>query len=150
MSWTRTSDDLCARNKAATDSTSSLGYLMDPTKYYRCDKSRNPFGLLGGNQVSVTTNNMVNLESDLRGQTRQYSRCPERKYMPQCAPNANNTGLPCSGSSAGLSHLPDAQMIDYRQKPTTPGYNLNYPSCPIRQRQQKWGPQLNPISNQTL
>lgn len=84
MSWTRLPYDSCGYNKELAQSTSSFRYTMDPVKYYQCSNCRVPFGVVGGNEVSVTKGNMVNLESDLQNRTRELSKCPERKYLPSC------------------------------------------------------------------
>ena len=40
------------------------------------------FGLVGGTNVSHIKGNLVDLENDLRGQTRSNTKCPARKYAP--------------------------------------------------------------------
>ena len=55
---------------------------MDRMKYENCNKCRNEFGLLGGANVSHIKGNLVDLENDLRGQTRPNTRCPDKKYKP--------------------------------------------------------------------
>lgn len=61
------------------------GYSMIPQKYYHSNNSRNALGLVGGNEVSMITGNLVDLESDLRGVTRDLSNVPAKKYQPSCA-----------------------------------------------------------------
>lgn len=58
------------------------GYTMIPQKFYHPNQSRNALGLLGGNEVSMATGNLVDVESDLRSITRDLSRDPKRKYQP--------------------------------------------------------------------
>jgi hypothetical protein len=65
--------------------TISGAYTLIPQKYYHPNVSRNALGLVGGNEVSLVSGNMVDLESDLRGVTRDLSRCPARKFQPSCA-----------------------------------------------------------------
>lgn len=58
---------------------------MIPQKYYHTNPSRNALGLFGGNEVTQITGNLVDLESDLRGVTRDLSKVPARQYQPSCA-----------------------------------------------------------------
>ncbi len=61
------------------------GYPQIPEKFYHPNASRNALGLFGGNEVSVVSGNIVDLESDLFGITRDLSRAPAYKYQPSCA-----------------------------------------------------------------
>jgi hypothetical protein len=61
------------------------GYTLIGQKYYHPNVARNALGLVGGNEVSLISGNLVDLESDLRGVTRDLSRCPARKFAPSCA-----------------------------------------------------------------
>jgi hypothetical protein len=84
------------------------GYTMIPQKFYHPNPSRNALGLVGGNEVSMATGNLVDVESDLRNITRDLTDCPSKKYQPSCplgaagsAPAAANslasfTGGPCA------------------------------------------------------
>jgi hypothetical protein len=60
------------------------GYTQIPQKYFHTNASRNALGLVGGNEVSMVTGNLVDLESDLRGTTRDLTNAPDRKYQPSC------------------------------------------------------------------
>jgi hypothetical protein len=82
------------------------GYSMIPQKFYHPNASRNALGLVGGNEVSMATGNLVDLESDLRGVTRDLSNCPSRKYQPVCPlgmagaePAAANSLAPLTGGT---------------------------------------------------
>lgn len=150
MSWTRMKSDVCAQNKDTSQSTAPVNYTLDPNKFYNCHDCRVDFGLIGGNNVSVTRNNMVDLESDLWGITRPNSTCPERKYIPHCVNCAENSGLPCIGggckSAEAMHHLKECQMIAYAPRIDHTGYHVQYPQCPPTQAGQKgpYPPQLNP------
>ena len=61
--------------------------MLYPGRYENCSKCRHEFGLLGGTAVSHIKGNLVDLENDLRGQTRQNTKCPTLKY----APSKDNT-----------------------------------------------------------
>lgn len=155
MSWTRTQYDQCAYQKDLGQSTSSLNYTLDPNKFYNCNDCRVEFGLIGGNNVSRTQGNMVDLESDLRNQTRQYSTCPERKFLPFCEGCEENGGLPCGSSSCKrkehLKHLGGCNIVQYAPRIDHVGFDLRYPGCPIQNMTSidgmpmKYPPQLNPV-----
>ena len=78
MSSTRLRNDTCAY-KATSESTGPLNYAMYTGKYENCARCRVEFGIVGGNNVSLFSGNLVDLESDLRGQTRPASLCPSMK-----------------------------------------------------------------------
>jgi hypothetical protein len=75
------------------------GYTLIPQKYYHPNVARNALGLVGGNEVSLVSGNLVDLESDLRGVTRDISRCPAKKYAPSCALGGVAEAAAPSGSS---------------------------------------------------
>ena len=142
MSFTRARYDPCAYDKSLSESTSVLTWRLDPNQYYNCNECRHEFGLVGGNNVSRYEGNMVDLESDLRGQTRAYSQCPTRKYQPGtviqgshhngCRPGCSKTGLPCGSRKCRndkLRHLRGCTMIDYKPRIDNVGFNLKYPPC---------------------
>jgi hypothetical protein len=137
MSSNRLKFDKCAYNKDLAQSTSSLNYTLDPSKWYNCSPCRNELGLLGGNTVSLTRDNMVDLESDLFNMTRQNSRCPERKFLPQCDDcDDTSSGMPCGSAQckavekAKLKHLPECNLIQYAPRIDHVGYDLKFPGCP--------------------
>ena len=55
------------------------GYTVIPTKFYHPNASRNALGLVGGNEVSLPSGNLVDVESELRGITRDLSKAPAKK-----------------------------------------------------------------------
>jgi len=57
------------------------GYSQIPQKYYHPNPSRNALGLIGGNDVSIASGSLVDVESDLRGTTRDLSNVPSKKYQ---------------------------------------------------------------------
>lgn len=82
MSSNRLKYDKCAYQKSLQQSTSPLDYMMYTGKYENSAKCRIEFGTVGGNGVSLYSGNLVDLESNLRGQTRQASLCPNNMYNP--------------------------------------------------------------------
>jgi hypothetical protein len=103
------------------ESVSTLDYILSPFRYEHADKRRHNLGLVGGPSVSHIRGNLVDLESDLRGQTRMASLCPKTMYNP-------NQQKPMP-----LVHQPSCQMQYYPKtpmpnpvKPTTCNYrNIN-------------------------
>lgn len=159
MSWNRSRYDSCQYNKDLSQSTGPLNYNLDPNKFYSCNDGRVEFGLLGGNNVSLTKHNMVELESDLFGINRQLSNCPERQYAPNCqgcSAEANDSGIPCDNVNCqrnkDLNHLNPVKIINYRPRINHVGYDLKYPGCPvngiksINGQDMKYPPQRNPVS----
>lgn len=114
MSSNRLSYDTCAYKVDINQSCGPLSYLLNPMPYENCSKCRHEFGLLGGQDVSHIKGNMVDLENDLRGQTRLATRCPTKKYSP---PQGNALTIPANACNkervVDLTkvHLPTCQYI---------------------------------------
>ena len=77
MSSNRLPYDTCAYKTALKQSTDQLSHIIEPNRYYHCNQCRNELGLIGGNNVSQIRGNLVDLENDLRGTTRNASLCPK-------------------------------------------------------------------------
>lgn len=142
MSFTRQIYDTCATKKSTEEATGVLSYLMDPNKFYNCNPCRVEQGTVGGNNVSLYEGNIVDLESDLSGRTRVATKCPSNKFLPgtiiqgkdvnKCTPDCGIDGLPCGNSKCRkekLVHLPACQIVQYKPRPETVGYDLKYPPC---------------------
>tara|TARA_Y100000389_G_scaffold198299_2_gene234571 strand:+ start:1057 stop:1365 length:309 start_codon:yes stop_codon:yes gene_type:complete len=88
-------------------------------------------GIVGGNNVSQVKGNLVDLENDLRGQTRLNTRCPAKKNTWQ--DNNNKINVPGELCKKDLNidtdkvHLPPCQMIRYEPVPLPPA--LDFPNC---------------------
>ena len=133
MSSNRLMYDTCAYEKRLNETTGPFSYSMYTGKYENCAKCRIELGQIGGNGVSLFSGNLVDLESDLRGQTRPASLCPKEKFQPMCkAPNPKNDGLPCDPSSQyPLVHQPSCQMVRYGPVPQPPQFKPQ--GCPMPQ-----------------
>jgi len=83
-----------------TTDTISGGYTQIPQKYYNANAGRNALGLFGGNEVSVVSGNIVDLESDLRGITRDLTRVPGRHYQPYCPLGSDLASVPTSSTTS--------------------------------------------------
>jgi len=126
MSSNRLKYDACAYEKVLNESTGSFAYAMYTGKYENCAKCRIELGQFGGNAVSLFSGNLVDLESDLRGQTRPASLCPKNKYQPKCkTQNSKCDGLPCDVSKQyHLVDQPSCQMVRYPPNPKQPQFQL--------------------------
>lgn len=115
MSFNRSLYDTCEYRKRLQESTSVLNYVLDPNKHYNCSEAAIDFGLIGGNNVSRISGNIVDLENDLQGRTRPLTRCPDYMYM--------------RGDSAKyrFNSLPMTKMIQYAPRQKSVGYSLVYP-----------------------
>jgi len=130
MSSNRLMYDTCAYSKRIDESVGPLAYVMNPLKYENCKKCRHELGLVGGSAVSHIQGNMVDLENDLRGATRENSLCPSKHYHPTKGNITlqKRTGeCGCSKSvvvNTKLVHLPSCQMIRYRPTPQPPKLDI--------------------------
>lgn len=132
MSLNRLSYDSCAYNASLQQSVAPISYTLDPIKYEHCGKCRVELGIVGGTAVSHINGNLVDLENDLRGQTRTNTHCPVYKYLP---PSGNvikggpDIVKPVVHPTIDLNmkHLPPCQMVNYGSVPLTPAMNLS--SC---------------------
>lgn len=100
-----------------------IGYLLDPSKHYHSNPCQIDFGVTGGNNVSVYTGNLVDLESELFNITRNNSDCSCHKFQ---------KGTIIQGLSSGkpqLRHLPTCTLINYKPRPKNVGYKVNYDAC---------------------
>jgi hypothetical protein len=116
MSFNRTRYDAGAAQQVNTDNTSTLNYTLYPGKFMNDNPCRINLGILGGNNVSLDYNNMVDIESSLRGQTLKLGRTMNSYYQPSCSSCPNcMAGLPCGCQDCQKPkrHLPTCQMMRY-------------------------------------
>ena len=127
MSSNRLMYDTCAYSKKMQESTSPLNYALYPGKFENSSKCRIELGLVGGNGVSLFSGNLVDLESDLRNQTRPLSHCPKNDYQPRCSNYSAVSGLPCGDFNAQekLVHQPSCQMQKFPAIPLPMDKSLN-------------------------
>jgi hypothetical protein len=123
MAFTRFHDDPCRIKKQLQQSTDVGRWILNvPGNGDRPDYIADP-------QIRIQTwganlmTNCIDLESDLRGQTRRASLCPSMMYSPEhqnC--NNQNAKLPCSPQEyqSKMIHQPSCQIQYY---PTTPILN---------------------------
>ena len=127
MSFNRLQYDNCTYRQDLRQSVGTLSYVLDSSKYENCNKCRNELGLVGGTNVSHIKGNLVDLENDLRGQTRPATRCPDLKFKPgdgkQIEPVSSCKSNPAINTE--MQHLPSCQMIHYKSVPLPPPMDVN-------------------------
>jgi hypothetical protein len=118
-------------------------------KYEHCKKCRHELGLVGGNDVSQIRGSLVDLENDLRGQTRYSTRCPTKHYQwkdftgisgeKTVQPSALNIpGEFCRRNlqiQTPMKHLKACQMIKYSPVALPPPFKINPCLRPAQQMQ---------------
>jgi hypothetical protein len=131
MSSSRLSYDDCSYKTELTQSVSPLNYMLDPIKYEHCNKCRMEMGILGGTAVSHIAGNLVDLENDLRNQTRPNTHCPIYKYLPM-EHQGKEYIKPVSHPEfdTTMKHLKSCQMFNYNPVPPTPPINVS--SCSMK------------------
>ena len=107
------------------------GYTMIPQKFYHPQASRHALGLVGGNEVSVASGNLVDLESDLRNITRDLSHAPSKKYVPSC-PLGGEKACPAWPKSLVFNERPTGKMVTINMAPRhLPTHQtMSYPGVP--------------------
>ena len=91
MSSNRLIYDTCAYKHDLVQSVGPLEYMLNPIKFENANKCRMELGLLGGTAVSHVKGNLVDLETDLRGQTRRTTKCPSKLYQNPCPQGIHRT-----------------------------------------------------------
>lgn len=123
MSFNRTKYDNCSYKVDLKSSVDTLGYILSPDRYENGNKCMHQLGLVGGTSVSHIKGNMVDLESELRGQTRIISKCPDNLYTP--SDNGIITNDKTAPIDQKMKHLPSCQSIMYRSVPLPPPLKIN-------------------------
>jgi len=119
MSFNNLSYDICTYVKNLKENVSILGYVLSPYRYEHENKCRHELGLVGGSAVSHVRGNLVDLESELRGQTRYMTKCAasQAKPLQNGVPIVNDKTAPID---IRMTHLPACQMISYKPVPLPP------------------------------
>jgi hypothetical protein len=126
----------CSLQKCLAESKGILAYRTDVNRYYNTTPCRIEQGIVGGNDVSIYDGNLVDLDSELSGRTRQATKCPKGRYIPGTIIQDRDT-ISCKSLTdcskevnKRLTHLPTCNIINYKPKPKSVGYNLNnYNNC---------------------
>ena len=123
----------------------SPGYSMIPDKFSHPNPGRNALGLVGGNEVSLSSGNLVDIESEIYGITRSYTHVPAKKYHPSCIlgdnkcpsfPDSFHFTERSSGKERTIStkplHLRTMQMFSYPGVPAPKPLVQNVYAAPWR------------------
>lgn len=98
-SFSKSLYDTCNLKKKDEESMGPFNWITDNVhKTMNCDVAQSPFQHTQLNSIPST---LVDKESDLRNQTRPFSRCPEIKYKSNSKELSNqcdvyNQGFPCN------------------------------------------------------
>ena len=130
MSFNRLDNDAITYARVLQQNANVLGHVIDPIAFENRNKCRHELGLVGGAGVSHIKGNLVDLESDLRGQTRYLNRCAEQQYRPAADNFIRNDKTPPIDTSR--VDLPSCQMIGYKSVPLPPPYEVTRYSGPNR------------------
>ena len=124
MSFNRTKYDNCSYTQELKSNVDTLGHILTPYRYEHKDKCMHQLGFVGGTAVSHIQGNLVDLDSELRGQTRILTRCPTNKYIPSDDNVIKNDKT--EPINTEMKHLPTCQSIMYRSIPLPPPVKMNY------------------------
>ena len=99
------------------ENKNKLSYLLSPDKYYNINQSRINRGIISGNDVSINTGNLVDLESELKGVNRIASKAPNNKF-PNNTLELDNYFIRHSEFDLDIietkkNHLKSIDMFDY-------------------------------------
>ena len=108
---TRLIYDTCAYTNRTNRNNAELQYALYPGKFYNCSKCRMELGTVGGNNVSLFSGNLVDLESKLKGIQRTNPKCNREELK-----ITNSDLIPQS----------TCQLINYSQTVIPVGQNLDY------------------------
>jgi hypothetical protein len=123
MSFNRSKYDNCSYKQNLQNNVSTLSYILSPINWEHQDKCRHQLGFVGGTSVSHIQGNMVDLESELRGQTRYVSKCGTNMYVPtEDGIIKNDKTEPINTKTL---HLPACQSIMYKSIPLPPKMTFN-------------------------
>lgn len=123
MSFNRTKYDTCSYKQNLHGNVSTLSYILSPINFENANKCRHQLGLIGGTAVSHIKGNNVDLESELRGQTRYISKCGNNMYVPTDDGIIKNDKT--EPIDTKLLHLPSCQTIMYKSVPLPPKMLFN-------------------------
>jgi hypothetical protein len=82
------------------------GYTQIPQKFYHPNAGRNSLGLVGGNDVTLPSGNLIDVESELRGITRDLSKDPTKNYKPSCPLGEKSTEKSIASIKASCNPWP--------------------------------------------
>ena len=121
--------DKCETNLRLSYNRNMLDWILYDKKYENDKRCHHKLGLVGGVEVSDVQRNLVDVESELRGQNHVLYNCPEKKHQ------LDNNGISkgyvdveqkfCKKPKqvkTSFKTLKDCQMVDFR--------NVSMDGCP--------------------
>jgi len=123
MSFNRTKYDNCSYTTDLQTNVDTLGHILAPYRYEHKNKCMHQLGFVGGTAVSHIQGNLVDLDSELRGQTRILTKCSVNQYKPNDNNMITNDRTPPIDTT--MKHLPKCQSIMYRSIPLPPPLKIN-------------------------
>jgi len=119
MSSNRLTLDAATYKRQLGESASILDWVMDQSAFESASKCRHELGLVGGSAVSHVAGNLVDLDSELRGQTRYVSWSKATQHRPHLPGAAiHNDKTPPIDTRP--QHLRACQMFAYPAVPLPP------------------------------
>ena len=95
MSSTRPTTDTCEAKQSLAESMGPGAYRLNEPKVCDVCYPVDPhYRLQKVGDSLVANHNLIDIDSELNGLTRKYSRCPQTKWTPQCGGD-NQGGYPC-------------------------------------------------------
>ena len=82
MSFNRLAYDHCRYSRELNENTNILKYIINPVRFEHPDKCRPELGIVAGPNVSQVKGNVIDLESELLGITRNLSKCAVSQVKP--------------------------------------------------------------------
>lgn len=119
MSYNHLNYDSCTYTRSLKENVGILSYVLSPYRFEHQQKCRHELGLVGGTAVSHIQGDLVDLDSELRGQTRYLTKCDKNKAQP-LEYNSVIRNDKTDPLDINKKHLPACQMISYRSVPLPP------------------------------
>lgn len=104
--------DECYYNNRLKQSKNTLDYLIDSCKYNNLNKCSHQIGLNSGAEIKEEKHTLVDIESDLRGQTYYAKLCPVEKYEYN---KSNDEVYVKKTDNVNSTPLDTCQMFDFRK-----------------------------------
>ena len=128
--FTRTKYDSCASHKVDQENDHAFSLNTDASlqKPTICHPQLSSMGYNGAYGIP-TSSKSIDISSELRGQTRLITRCPESRYNPiiNCTFCENcDSGLPC-----GCSHCKESLQRDSCEESLNPSFTRLNKACNI-------------------
>lgn len=116
MSFNRLAYDNCRYARELNENTNIIKYVINPERFEHPNKCRPELGLIGGANVSQVKGNVVDVESELLGITRNLSKCAISQVKPldQSPIIMNDKTKPIDTTKR---HLRSCQMFTYPAVP---------------------------------